>query len=166
MTTLPTEQLGRRPVPGPPQELIACTSFLFVRLGLALKERAMDAFEVEGFNPKHHGVLALLEEGTCETQASIADALNLDRSLLVGLLDSLEEHGLIERRRDTNDRRRHVVSLTAEGKRKLQQFRTIVKKIEQDFLEPLDDESRRTLHMLLLRLASHHDARCAPDEPS
>jgi MarR family transcriptional regulator, lower aerobic nicotinate degradation pathway regulator len=149
-----------KPAPaGPPKELLASGSFLLKRLGFLLKERAMEAFESTGLSPYHHAVLALLEEDPRETQAMIADALGYDRSHLVGMLDELEERGLIERKRDPNDRRRHLVSLTPEGKRALARLRTIVKQMEDDFFAPLDDAQRETLYALLLELASHHDVR-------
>jgi DNA-binding MarR family transcriptional regulator len=147
-----------------PRELVASTGFLLGRLGVTVKMRTIAAFEEAGFSPYHYSVLALLAEGSRETQATIADALRLDRSQLVGLLDTLEEHELIERRRDPKDRRRHVVTLTPTGKRQLARFRTIVSRIEDDVLAPLDGEQRAQLHELLLRIACHTDERFVPEE--
>jgi DNA-binding MarR family transcriptional regulator len=148
-------------VPNPcfPRELVASPAFLLARLGVALKTRAFKEFEQIGFSPYHYSVLALLDEGSRETQATIADALQLDRSMLVGILDTLEERELIERRRDVTDRRRHLVSLTAAGKRQLARFRKIVQGLEDEFLAPLDPHTRAALHATLLTLAENTDTR-------
>jgi MarR family transcriptional regulator, lower aerobic nicotinate degradation pathway regulator len=142
-----------------PQELVASTAFLLARVGISMKVRVMDEMESAGFAGYQYGVLALLGEGATETQARIADVLGLDRSQLVGELDDLEERGLIERRRDPNDRRRHMVTLTTDGKRQLVKLRAIVKRIEDSFLEPLGEDERKQLHDVLLRVACSHDGR-------
>ena len=73
---------------------------------------------------------------------------------------------MIERRRDPNDRRRQMVKLTPAGRRQLDEFRKLVAKIEDDFLAPLDEEERATLHDLLLRVAAHRDTRFVPAQTS
>src|SRR5947208_16890129 len=160
-TTVPAPEapeLPRRP-PGFPKELLASTVFLLAKLGFASKTRTIEEFERAGFNMYQYSVLAMLSEKARETQATIADGLQLDRSQLVGVLDTLEERGLIERRRDPNDRRRHTVTLTAAGKRELVKMREILKRVEDTFLAPLDEKSRRVLHNMLLRLAATYDCR-------
>src|SRR5436305_5123245 len=132
-TSSPVVKLGVRP----PLELVESTAFLLKRLGWAIKDRTFEAFETAGESPYHHAVLAVLDESSVETQATIADALGYDRSWLVGLLDELEEAGLIERKRDPADRRRHLVSLLPAGKKKLTELRAIPRRAEAEFLADL-----------------------------
>jgi DNA-binding MarR family transcriptional regulator len=135
-----------------PPELVASSLFLLKRLGFAAKSRSIDEYER----------LGLLEESAPETQAEIADALGYDRGTMVGLLDELEEQQLVERKRDPDDRRRHLVRITPEGKRTLGELRSLARRLEDEFLAPLDTEQREQLHALLLVLAGRHEPRCAP----
>ncbi len=149
------------PVNCMPAELIASPGFLLARLGTSLKMESMEEFERAGFSGYHYSILALLDEGARTTQAAIADALQLGPTQLVPLLDVLEERGLIERRRDPNERRRQMVSLSDAGRRQLAEFRNLVRRLEDEFLAPLDEADRAELHALLLRIAVHRDARFA-----
>jgi MarR family transcriptional regulator, lower aerobic nicotinate degradation pathway regulator len=153
------------PVPRIPEELLDSSTFLLKRLGFAAKERSMEAYEQTGLHPYHYAILLVLDDGSRETQGSIADALGYDRGQLVGLLDELEEQGLIERKRDPNDRRRHLVRMTAGGNRTLRRLRTLARRTEDEFLEPLSERERQDLHELLLRLAEKHEPRCALGPP-
>ena len=148
-----------KPAVRPPRELVSSTSFLLKRLGFEVKDRVHDGYDAAGASPFHFTVLAVLDEGARETQATIADALGYDRSYLVGLLDELEERSLIERKRDPADRRRHLVKLTPAGKKVLAKLRALQASIDDDFFAPLSAEERAALHKLLHRLAVYHDPR-------
>jgi DNA-binding MarR family transcriptional regulator len=156
-TEIPTHSPQRLP-----KELVESTMFLLKRLGFAAKGKSMAAYEETGLHPYHFGVLIALAESSHETQGAIADSLGYDRGQLVGLLDELEERGLVERKRDPADRRRHLVQLTPDGKRTLKELRALSRQLEDDFLEALGENERAALHALLLRLAEEHEPRCAP----
>jgi len=143
-----------------PEELVASPLFLLKRLGMAAKEQAFDAYVEAGLHPYHHAILAALDEGSRETQGAIAEALGYDKGQLVGLLDELEEAGLIERRRDPADRRRHVVKMTPAGRKTLERLRKLSARLEDEFLATLDTAQRRELHELLLSLAEQHLPNC------
>lgn len=142
--------------PGWPAELVESSAFLLKRLGFTAKERASIAYEPTGLSPYHHAVLIALDEDSHETQGAIADRLGYDHGQLVGLLDDLESKGLALRRRDPEDRRRQLVSLTPEGKKALTRLRTLSRKLENELFAPLNQGKRAQLHALLLELAQHH----------
>ena len=146
-----------------PKELASKPSFLLKRLGMIAKEKTVEAFDEAGAVPYDYAVLAVLAQGACATQAHIADALAYDRSYLVGLLDELERRGLIDRRRDLNDRRRHVVTLTKAGEQELVRLRGLVEGVEADLFAPLSAAERKTLQGLMAKLAAAHDPRYATD---
>jgi DNA-binding MarR family transcriptional regulator len=159
MSTTTTEA-SSRPVQQVAKELVASSGFLLARLGLAFKGKAIERIEREGFEGHHYSVLAILGEGSRETQGTIAEALDVDPSRLVAVLDGLEERELIVRQRDPHDRRRHVVSITPAGRRQLQRLRAIAKELEEEFFGTLSSEERATFHALLGKLACAHDPRC------
>jgi len=157
---------GDRPLHPVARELAASTGFLLARLGVAFRGTAVVAVDDAGFEIHDYPVLAILGEADRETQATIADAIGLDPSRLVALLDSLERRDLVVRARDPHDRRRHVVRITAAGRVELGRLRALAGRIEEAFFEPLADGERAALHELLVRLAERHDPRCCPlDDP-
>lgn len=104
--------------------------------------------------------LTILRENTGCTQQALAGLLSMDRTNLVGLLNDLETEGLIARRRDADDRRRHLVELTADGETKLAQAEAAMAAAEDDVLGALDAGERDQLHDLLQRATSGHAVDC------
>ena len=143
-----------------PEELVSSTLFLLKRLGMTAKEQSFEAFEEAGLHPYHHAILAVLDEGSRETQGAIADALGYDKGQLVGLLDELEEGRLVERQRDPADRRRQIVRMTPEGRKGLERARRLSQRLENEFLASLSTAERNELHGLLRKVAEDQLPNC------
>src|SRR5215471_20587606 len=73
---------------------------------------------VAELSPGRVGILLLIDANPGVTQSTLAQAVGLDRSTMVGLIDTLEERRLIERRRG-EDRRTNGLWLTRPGRRLL-----------------------------------------------
>jgi DNA-binding MarR family transcriptional regulator len=124
---------------------------------------------------RHLIALQLLHERGPLPQHGLGAALSLDPSNVVGLLNELEERGLVTRRRDPADRRRHIVSLSAAGSAELTASVTQLGLVEDELLKPLSAEERTTLYELLVRAVgavspAWGSSKCSadgpPDEPS
>lgn len=127
--------------------------------------RAAESFlEPTGLRPRHLVALTLLSDHGPASQQGLAEALSLDPSNVVGLLNELEERGLIERRRNPVDRRRHIVELSTEGRDQLLAIQRRLARVEDDVLRALSPEERATLHDLLLRAAGGQLPEGACDE--
>src|SRR5258708_32136242 len=104
-----------------------------------------------GLRPRHLIALKLLGGRGPGSQQGLAEALSLDPSNVVGLLNELEERGLIPRRRDRADRRRHIVELSPLGEDELALAYGRLSDVEDDLLSALSPDERATLYDLLVR---------------
>src|SRR3954454_5971701 len=66
---------------------------------------------------REHWVLTYLAERTEISQQEMANAMEIDRSEVVRLIDSLEKAGRVTRTRDPEDRRKYRLTITAAGDR-------------------------------------------------
>ncbi|MDQ1569318.1 MAG: hypothetical protein QOF96_4198 [Actinomycetota bacterium] len=147
---------------GAEQQLLPLLDHL-ARVGRRAAETSMSP---GGLRPRHLIALKLLSERGPASQQSLAEALSLDPSNVVGLLNELEERELITRRRDPNDRRRHIVELSHLGEDELALAYVRLSHVEDDLLSALSTEERATLYQLLVRAVGAKSPPCdAADEP-
>jgi DNA-binding MarR family transcriptional regulator len=116
-----------------------------------------------GLRPRHLIALKLLRDDGPASQQGLSQALRLDPSNVVGLLNELEERDLITRRRDPSDRRRHIVEMSTRGEEELCLAFTRLSVVEDELLSALSAEEKATLYHLLVRAVGVKSLPC--DEP-
>jgi DNA-binding MarR family transcriptional regulator len=75
----------------------------------------------------------------------------------VGLLDGLQEDGLIERVSDPGDRRLHRVRLTAHGRRTVARLQTEASALDGSIIADLSQGDQDRLRELLARVSARLD---------
>lgn len=105
-----------------------------------------------GMTPTLFGALVLIEANPGLKQADLARALQLDRSTVVTVIDTLQRRGLVARRRAADDRRSNAVSLTAQGARELATLKPRVAEHEARLVAGLDDAERAALTAALAKI--------------
>ena len=86
------------------------------------------------------------------TQKALGEALRIDRSTMVGLLDDLEAKGYVARQRNPRDRRAFLVHPTDSGHAAKSTAVRILDEQQRRFLAPLTPAERGQLAALLKRL--------------
>ena len=122
-------------------------------LGQEAMRRLRAAHAAVDLSPRSFQLLGLLHDRGNVSQADLHAAMGLDPSALVQLLNPLEERGLLARRRDARDRRRHVVSLTPSGEGELERAAAAQRDAEDELFAALDARERRQLAELLLAVS-------------
>jgi DNA-binding MarR family transcriptional regulator len=93
----------------------------------------------------------LVEHDGRWSQHELGKKLMVDANNLVLLLNELEDAGLVERRRDPDDRRRHIVVLTDRGRKAFERGQLAQEAVEDSVLAALDAGERETLRALLVK---------------
>jgi len=109
----------------------------------------------------HYAVLASLQEYGPASQATLSRRTGIYRSDMVGVLNELAERSLVERAPDLGDRRRNVITITAQGGRHLRRLDKVLDDLHDELLTPLLPAERDQFVQLLTRLVDHH-TRQAP----
>ena len=136
---------GRLRVPG--------AAFLLSQVGFHSARLWRERLAPLGVDPQLVLVLRHVAAEEGRSQQALGLALRIAPSRMVGLLDDLEERGLVERRANPQDRRARAVHVTPAGSRLLRRVMELSKRHEDDVCRGLSAGERRELVGLLARIA-------------
>lgn len=92
-------------------------------------------FEALEIKPAQFSALEIINRNPGLRQSALANALGVQRTNMVGMLDALQERGLIDRKLSNEDKRSHALFLTRKGQQLLgllyDQFNQHEKQIEE-----------------------------------
>jgi DNA-binding MarR family transcriptional regulator len=128
------------------------TGYLLIKCGWWLQRHTEAALAQLDLRDRHLMVLVMLHAEDGLGQQELARHLSLDPTLVVALIDDLEERGLCERVRRADDRRRHGIHLTAKGRRVYREARALAAKVGDEIFAPLDRSERAQLTELVKRV--------------
>lgn len=143
-------------VPGEP----ISTGLLPTLLGYQLRRAQTAVFKhfarvvgaEEDITPGLFGMAQVIAANPGLCQSRLAEAMGVDRSTIVSVIQQLEARGLVERRPSPEDRRSHALHLTREGRAGLRRMERLVLRHEAEIAGGLSPAERRTLMGLLERL--------------
>ncbi|MGW1846878.1 MarR family winged helix-turn-helix transcriptional regulator [Streptomyces sp. NPDC001966] len=133
--------------------------WLFARLKQGLATAEASVVREHGMSLWGYTILMAVVEAPVRSQLSLAQAVSVDKSKLVLVLDELETAGLVRRRPAPADRRARIIEATEEGRRTLDAARADVEAIETSLLADLDAGAAKELRTVLRRLVGAPVAR-------
>ena len=131
-------------------------AFLVAQLGAYAADRFGERTAALDFTRPQAGLLRLISREPGQSQQAIARRLGTPPSRLVALVDGLEQRGLIERRRNSGDRRNYALHPTAAGEQAMTDLSQVSLEHEQAISAPLTEAERAQLSSLLGKLAAAH----------
>jgi MarR family transcriptional regulator, lower aerobic nicotinate degradation pathway regulator len=132
------------------------TSYRLVKLAALIRDECAGALSSTGLSQHQHAVLCCLDEFGPACQKDIAIRLGIDGGDLVAFIDGLQGAGLITRERDSRDRRRQILTITAAGGRRLRQVEKLFELAEPGVLAALTGEQRAALSEAAATVLAQH----------
>jgi MarR family transcriptional regulator, lower aerobic nicotinate degradation pathway regulator len=124
-------------------------TLLMIKLGRITMHRFTEALEPFGIRPRHVAALIELRDSGQLTQQSLCGLLHLDPTNLVAILNELEQRGYATRRRDPDDRRRHLVEISKKGLAVIDKVSQVMDGVEDELLEGFEPAEREQVASLL-----------------
>jgi DNA-binding MarR family transcriptional regulator len=165
MTTLATVVTSAEKAAPAPSLPSSDAVVLIARLARTVRPQLQAALAPLGLRYRHLVALSYLRDHGPTPQQALVDGLRIDPSNLVGLLNALDDRGLVVRRRDPADRRRHIVELSAHGRKLLDEdVQRTLADVDDAVFGSLSPEDRATLGRILMQVTGDLAALCLADE--
>jgi DNA-binding MarR family transcriptional regulator len=123
---------------------------LVTQLNKAIHRRSSE--ELLGMRVKPYIALGFIRDHPGVSQQELETAMFMDANGVVLLLNELESARYLIRRRDVQDRRRHIIELTTAGRHALERADKARETLEGEVLAVLNPEERATLKNLMWRV--------------
>jgi len=134
-------------------DLEQCINFVLTRAQQSVHQLFKAEVAPFGVTPGQYAVLKCLWDENGQTAKQIADRLGLDASTVTGILDRMEQKGLIEKRVDPKDRRALKVLLTPKGEGLKDPLNEAIDSANRKALQGLSEEESETLRRILMNMA-------------
>lgn len=104
--------------------------------------------------PVQYALLKAVAAYPGQDQATLAGAIAYDRTTIGGVIDRLEQKGLLRRQVSETDRRARTIDLTEDGRKALSLLDPLVASAQAEMLSGLSEAESRTLTALLTKAIS------------
>lgn len=111
-----------------------------------------EKFDRYGLTPQQFGLLRFLWEEDGLTQVELSNRSQIDRTTIGGLIDRLEQSGLLVRLPHPEDRRAYRISLTESGKNLESELSPLAEELHKAILARLSPEEIASLTAILQKL--------------
>lgn len=150
-------------VPGPDPKLVREISALFGRAKHLIFSKFERQFAAQGESVQTWRALSQLKQLGRVAQYELAQAMAQHPGGISRLLDEIERHGLVKRRRDVHDRRKIWVELTARGHCRYEALRPVATRVLYQVFAPLSNDDCRALSRLLSKIMEPRPASTRAD---
>lgn len=148
-------------------------TFRLSAIGARAELRFRELLAPLGLIPQSYAVLHQIAAADGVSQQGVADLTRIRRSVMVALVDGLEEHGLVERRRHPSDRRANALHVTPEGRRVLRNAEAAADRLDGEILAALTSAQRERFVTAVRRVDDdfgsrggiHPDTTSLPSRP-
>ena len=124
----------------------------FVLRKASQRHIAIFARHIGELTPPQFAALARLAEVGDTSQNQLGALVAMDAATIKGVIDRLKARGLVALTRHDGDKRRLVVSLTAEGRAAVEKLKPLARRITEETTAPLSARELETLMKLLVKM--------------
>jgi len=126
-------------------DVLRSAGYLLMKAGHYIGIEFDAALTSLGLSGREFLLLSFVRSASGLSQQELSARLALDPTIVVGLVDALEDRGLVRRAKDPADRRRNVLSATSEGETIHDAAIAAARRAQDDFLAPLSAPQRTQL---------------------